>query len=217
MTGHVFPGGDDRCRRLRHTAARATVRGPRHDGTRGKRHGRQRDRSGGHGRSDGREPRAGRRRRCRLDGQSLDGRRRDGQRGGGLRHRRRCAGGCGRCGNRGRRRAGRGIGHGRGRGRGVGDGQGRRRRIGDRRRGCRARRDAGGQERRRIEVALRLGGNPHAEMDVRLREVGVAGRGDRSDTVALCHRRAARNRDRAEVRQCHGVAVGGRDRHALPR
>jgi hypothetical protein len=49
-------------------------------------------------------------------------------------------------------------------------------------------------------------------MDVRRRHLGIAGRADRPDAVALGDRRALADRDRAEVRERYVVAVGGRDR-----
>jgi hypothetical protein len=120
----------------------------------------------------------------------------------------------------GRRRRGsnrRWVGH--GHRRRLGDGQLRRRRLDDdhRRHERCGRGNARGQERQRVEISLRIRGGPHAEMDVRLRHLGVAARADRSDAVALRDRCAARDRDRAEVGQRHGVPVSGRDRHALPR
>jgi hypothetical protein len=51
---------------------------------------------------------------------------------------------------------------------------------------------------------------------VRLRHLDVAARTDRPDAVAFRDRRALLNGDRTEVRQRDGVAVGGRDRYALP-
>jgi hypothetical protein len=82
-----------------------------------------------------------------------------------------------------------------------------------RRRGRRKRR----QECQRIEVALRFRRNPDPKVYVRLRQLRLAGRADRPDAVALGHRRALGDRDRAEVGQRDGVPVGSRDREALAR
>jgi hypothetical protein len=107
-------------------------------------------------------------------------------------------------------------GAGRRRGRGCRDG---RRRRSDLYRWCGRRRGGSAcrQERQRIEVALRLRGDPDAEVDVRLRHVLVAARADHSDGAAFRDRSALRRSDRAEVRQRHRVPVRGRDRHALAR
>ena len=78
---------------------------------------------------------------------------------------------------------------------------------------CGARR----QERQRVEVALRLGGDAHAEVDVRRRDLRLAGGADRGDGVALGDRGALRDVDRAEVGQRDGEAVGGLDREARAR
>ena len=97
------------------------------------------------------------------------------------------------------------------------DGLRRRRRLGRHGRG-RARfgcRSAAGQERERVEIALRLGGDPHAEVHVRLRHLGVGADADRPDAGALGDRGAAGDGDRAEVRQRHGVPVGSGDRDAV--
>jgi hypothetical protein len=73
------------------------------------------------------------------------------------------------------------------------------------------------QEPQRVEVALRLGGNPDPEVHVRLRQLDLAGRADRPHAVTLGYRRALGDRDRAEVGQRDGVPVGRRDREALAR
>ena len=125
---------------------------------------------------------------------------------------RRSAGRHGRGAVRGRRR-----GTGRGSRRRLDDGNVRRRRLGRDGRG-RARlghRRARGQEPQRIEIPLRLGGDPHAEVHVRLRHLRVGADADRPDAGAFGDRGAARDRDRAEVRQRHGVPVGGCDRDAV--
>ena len=167
---------------------------------------------------------------CRFRGCGPDGRGNDDSAGRPIgngfvsRGRHRCSRRCRRCfGSRspGRRRRGAVRGRRRGTGRGgrrrLDDGNGRGRRLGRDGRG-RARLDhrrAGGQERQRIEIPLRLGGHPHAEVHVGLRHLGVGADADRPDARALGYRGATRDRDRAKVRQRHCVPVGGGDRDAV--
>jgi hypothetical protein len=73
------------------------------------------------------------------------------------------------------------------------------------------------KKRQRIEVALRVGRQAHAELHERLRLLRLATRADRPDAVALGDRHALRHRDRAEVRERHRIALGGGDRHAPAR
>ena len=73
------------------------------------------------------------------------------------------------------------------------------------------------QQRRRVDVALGLGGDTNTEMDVRLRMLAVATRAEPADDRAFVDGRAARDGDRTEVRQSHGVAVVGRDRQRQTR
>jgi hypothetical protein len=106
-------------------------------------------------------------------------------------------------------------------------------RAGSRRRGIRSRRRGGrrgvrgraagpGIRRRggrcsprkqsqRVDVALLLGGDPDAEVDVRLIVVGRSARPDRPGNRALRDRIALVDRDRAEVAERHGIALGGLD------
>jgi hypothetical protein len=81
-------------------------------------------------------------------------------------------------------------------------------RLGRRRR----RRIARGQEPDRIDVPLRIGGDPCAEVDVGLGVLGVSGLRRGADDRLLRDRRSARDGDRAEVLERHGVPVRGQDR-----
>ena len=89
-------------------------------------------------------------------------------------------------------------------------GRRRRRRDRSRRRG-RARR----QEAERVDIALVLRGDPDTEVDVGLRQLGVATRPDGADDSPLRERSTLLDRDRAEVRERDGIAVERRDRDAL--
>ena len=84
-----------------------------------------------------------------------------------------------------------------------------------RRRRRRHRVGPGRKQRERVEVPLGLIGATDAEVHVRLRNLDVARRSDPADEVALRDLRAVGDRDRAEMRERDGVAVGGRDRQAL--
>ena len=88
------------------------------------------------------------------------------------------------------------------------DGRGRIGRRGLRRRGLRCRgrrRSPDGQESERVHVALRVGGDPHAEVD-------EAGRPGGADSLTLADGRTSPDRERAEVEQGHRVAVRREDR-----
>ena len=91
-----------------------------------------------------------------------------------------------------------------------------RRRVG-RRHGRRRRSRARREQRERVDVALRLRRQAHAEVDIRLLDLGVAARADRADRRALRDGGVRGDRDRAQMRQRHRVAVGRLDRDALPR
>ena len=191
------PAGGGRLRRRAHTG-RSRRRSPRAHGRGGRRGCRRRhdDRGralGSRGRRRGRHSRRRRRgcSRLRRRGRSR-GRRRS-------RSRRR----------RGRRRArsGRRSRHRCGRRRGC-------------RRGRRGGRRSGGPRRKvgeRVAVTLRVGGDADAEVDVRPVDLGVAARPDRGDAVALGHRGARRDRQRAEMRERDREPVGGRDRESAAR
>ena len=71
------------------------------------------------------------------------------------------------------------------------------------------------QERERVEIPLRVGRGADPEMDVRDVDLRRPARTDRADHRALPHRRAARDRDRAEMRQRDREPVGGVDRDRL--
>jgi hypothetical protein len=92
-----------------------------------------------------------------------------------------------------------------------------RRRCLSRRLARRRRQERRRQERQRIEVALRLRGDPDPQVHVRLRQLRLAGWADRPDAVSLGDRRALGDRDRAEVGERDGIPVGRRDREALAR
>jgi hypothetical protein len=86
------------------------------------------------------------------------------------------------------------------------------RRLGRWRRLGRRRRAARRQKPERVDVALRVGGHARAEIDVGLAVLGVARVRRRADDRLLADRLPARHRDRAEVLEGHGVAVGSEDR-----
>jgi hypothetical protein len=73
-------------------------------------------------------------------------------------------------------------------------------------------------EGERVDVALLVGGDTHAEVHVRLRELCLgAGGADRPYDVALGDLLSAPHHVRAEVEERHGVPVRGLDRHRSPR
>ena len=72
------------------------------------------------------------------------------------------------------------------------------------------------QERERVHVSLRIGGDADPKMDVWLVELGCPARADRADSGPFTDVRAFRDRHRAEMHERDGVAVGGLDRHGLP-
>jgi hypothetical protein len=82
----------------------------------------------------------------------------------------------------------------------------------DERRGQRGPR---GQERQRIDVTLSIRRHANAEIHVRLRELDIAARPDRTDGIALEDGRAAVDADRPEMEERDGVAVLCLDRHGL--
>jgi hypothetical protein len=73
-----------------------------------------------------------------------------------------------------------------------------------------------GEERERIDVPVRVGGQPHAEMDVRLGPFGLATRADRAGDLAFADRGADRKPDRPQVDEGDGVSVLRPDRQAEP-
>jgi hypothetical protein len=88
-----------------------------------------------------------------------------------------------------------------------GGGRCRRRGLGRRRR-LRARRE----QAERIDVAMRIGGNPHAEVDVRGEGDGVGALADGADDGALGDDAAAQDADRAELEKRDRIAVRALDR-----
>jgi hypothetical protein len=74
----------------------------------------------------------------------------------------------------------------------------------------------GRQQQDRVDVPVRLRGHPDAEMDVRGAGDGVLARANLTDDGALGDGTAACDRDRAELEQRHGVAVGGLNRQRAP-
>jgi hypothetical protein len=72
------------------------------------------------------------------------------------------------------------------------------------------------QEEERVEVALRVGGPAHAEVHVRHRVLGHAARADGTHGGPFGDRRAPFDRQRSEMQQRHGVAVGRLDRDRAP-
>lgn len=85
-------------------------------------------------------------------------------------------------------------------------------RGGLRRRSGRAR----GQERERIHVPVRVGGDPDAQVHVRDGPLRLARRPRGADDGALGEHAALRDGDRAQVGEGHGVTVAGEDRHRQP-
>jgi hypothetical protein len=72
------------------------------------------------------------------------------------------------------------------------------------------------KKRERIEVAVRVGGQADAEVDVGLRPFHVAARADRAHHLALLDRRARSHADRPEMDQRDGISVGRPDRETEP-
>jgi hypothetical protein len=69
-----------------------------------------------------------------------------------------------------------------------------------------------GKERERVEVPVRLGGQPDAEMDVRLRPFGLSTRADRPHDLPLADRCSDSERDRPQVDEGDRVPVLRADR-----
>jgi hypothetical protein len=79
-----------------------------------------------------------------------------------------------------------------------------------RRRGCSRR-----QQRERIHIALRIARGTYAQVDVRKLVLGCPTRPDRPDRRPFANRVTLRNGERAEMDECHRVAVVGLDRDDL--
>jgi hypothetical protein len=73
-----------------------------------------------------------------------------------------------------------------------------------------------GQERQRIDVAVRLGGHANTEVHVRLTLLGLATRADRGHDVPFLDSSAGHHADRADVDERDRVAVRSANRHAEP-
>jgi hypothetical protein len=69
------------------------------------------------------------------------------------------------------------------------------------------------QQAERIDVSVRIGGDAHAEVDVRLQSDLVAALADHADFCPLPQGAAALDARRPELEQRHGEAIIGRDRH----
>ncbi len=99
---------------------------------------------------------------------------------------------------------------------GNGDGLGRRRLGSGLRRGRRRSGRAGGKEKQRIEVPVRVGRQADAEVHVRLGPLRLAAGADRADDLPLVDGRPHADSDRSQVHERDRVAVCGADRQALP-
>lgn len=78
------------------------------------------------------------------------------------------------------------------------------------------RRRPGGEQRERVEVPVRVGGQPDAEVNIRLRSFGLAARADRPHDLPLDNRRSDRQSDRSQVDEGDRVPAFGADRQAEP-
>jgi hypothetical protein len=88
------------------------------------------------------------------------------------------------------------------------------RRRSGRRCSLRTRPGARGEEAQGIEVAVRITGQPNAEMNVRHGPLRVAGRAERADGIALSDLGISLDRDRGEVDERDRVPVLGANRDA---
>jgi hypothetical protein len=101
----------------------------------------------------------------------------------------------------------------------------RRRRLGSVAARGRSRRDRSGlrhplarrKQRQGIEIPVGLGGQAHAEVDVRLGMLGLAARANRADDVPLRDCRPDPDRNRPELDERHREAVRGPNREREPR
>jgi len=74
-----------------------------------------------------------------------------------------------------------------------------------------------GEQQLRVDVAVRVGGQAHAQVDVGLGAFGLAARPDRADDFSLCDSSPHSNGDRPQVNQGDRVAVLRADRQAAAR
>jgi hypothetical protein len=72
------------------------------------------------------------------------------------------------------------------------------------------------EQRERVDVAVRFGGQANAEVDVRLSPLGVPARADRAHDLAFRDRGARSHADRSEMDERDRVAVGRANRQAQP-
>ena len=73
-----------------------------------------------------------------------------------------------------------------------------------------------GQQRQRVDVAVRIRGQANAEVNVRLAPLRLAARADRGHDVALVDRGARGDADRADVDEGDGVPLRSANRQAEP-
>jgi hypothetical protein len=73
-----------------------------------------------------------------------------------------------------------------------------------------------GEQQLRVDVAVRVGGQAHAEVDVGLGTFGLPARPDRADDFSFCDRSPHSNGDRPQVNQGDRVAILRADRQAAP-
>jgi hypothetical protein len=71
-----------------------------------------------------------------------------------------------------------------------------------------------GEQHLRVDVAVRVGGQANAKVDVGLGTFGLAARPDRADHFSLCDSSPHSDRDRAQMDKGDRVAVLGADRQA---
>jgi hypothetical protein len=70
------------------------------------------------------------------------------------------------------------------------------------------------KQRERVHVAVRIGGQANAEVEVGLRPLSLAARADRAHDLAFLNRGPGAHSDRAEVDERDRVAIGGANRQA---
>ena len=63
-----------------------------------------------------------------------------------------------------------------------------------------------------VEIALVIRGGSHAEVDVRLRDLWIAGRSDCSDDLPVGDNGSSADDRGAEMRERHGIPVAGHHR-----
>ena len=73
-----------------------------------------------------------------------------------------------------------------------------------------------GQQRKRVEVPVRIGRQPDAEMGVRLRSLGLATRADRPYDLSFADSRSDGQANRSQVDEGDRIPVLGADRQAEP-